>query len=309
MAWKMSAIPAAPAIAVIIPTHNRAESLARLITSVLAQTVPCEIYVMDDASTDGTEQMIRRDFPQVQFHRQQSSRGPTFQRNDGVKLSHAPFIFTLDDDCALPSSDTFRQTIEAFDHPRIGAVTLPFTNVLGNKQTLTQAKKDGQLHLTFDYFGGMIAFRREAYVEAGGYRDYLFMHVEEFDLSIRLLQHGYVIRLGWADPIEHWESPVRDMRRIKMLEARNHVLYCFYNVPWPYFPAYLFVTTLNNLKLGLQRKALVPAIQGLLRGYAGIFHEFFRRKPVSGDTYRLSRLMKSRHEVSLEEIESLLPRK
>jgi len=296
-----------PDAAIVIPTHNRAEVLRKLLESVRAQTVSCQVLVMDDASVDGTGEMVRRDFPEAKYYREEMSRGPTFQRNKGVEQSHAPIIFTIDDDCVMSSPRTVAQCIEAFDHPRVGAVTLPFANMREGGRLLTRASHEGGVEVTFDYFGGMIAFRREAFLAAGRYRTYLFMHVEEFDLSIRLLERGYVVRLGLSDPMEHWESPVRNTNRVNMLEARNHVLYCFFNVPWPYFPAHLLVTSINSLRIGRRKRAMGAVMRGLLRGYAGMFHEFFRRRPVSGTTYRLSRLLKSRHQMRLEEIEGLLP--
>jgi len=296
-----------PAAAVIIPTHNRADLLKKTLDSVLAQSVACEIFVMDDASKDTTREMVPRDYPQVHYHREEINQGPTFLRNKGARLSTAPFIFTIDDDCVLASPKIVEQAIEAFNHPRVGAVTLPFINVLQDDQLRKGTEKNGIILTTFDYLGGMIAFSRSAYELAGGYRSYLFMHVEEADLAIRLLQRGYVVRVGWSDPIDHFESPVRNQSRLDVLEGRNHVLYCFYNVPWPYFPVHLLATSVNCLRIGRRKGSVLTAIRGLSRGYGGMVHEFFQRKAVSGTVYRLSRLMKARHEMKLEEIEPLLP--
>jgi glycosyltransferase involved in cell wall biosynthesis len=298
---------ATPSAAVIIPTHNRSELLRKVLESVLVQSVPSEVHVMDDASTDGAQAMVQRDFPQVQYHREEVSKGPTFQRNKGVELSKAPVLFTIDDDCVLTSPKTFEQALEAFDHPRVGAVTLPFVNVLQDNTVQKGFEKNGRVMVTFEYFGGMVAFRRDAFLAAGGYREYLFMHVEESDLAIRMLQNGLIVRLGWSDPIDHFESPLRNRQRLNELEARNFVLYPFFNVPWPYFPGHLCATTINSLRMGWRRGALTPFMRGLCRGYAGMLFNFFQRKPVSGRTYRLSRLLKTRHIVPLEEIEPGLP--
>ena len=292
--------------AVIIPTHNRGNLLKKVLDAVLAQTVAAEVYVMDDASTDETEAIVQREYPQVVYKREKVSKGPAFQRNKGAALTRAEVLFTIDDDCVLASPNIFAQALEGFDHPRVGAVTLPFINVLKDQTLHTRAEKTKQVMATLIYYGGMIAFRREAFNAAGGYRSFFFMHVEESDLAIRLLANGYVVRLGWSDPIEHLESPVRNLSRLHVLGPRNQVLYSFYNVPWPYIAVHLPATTYHCLRHGWAEGTLPLVMRGLYRGYAGILHEISQRRPVSCRIYRLSRLLTSRS-MPLEQIESMLP--
>ena len=53
-------------ISVVIPTYNRAQTLSRALSSVLCQSLqPYEIIVADDGSQDGTDDLVRRDYPQV----------------------------------------------------------------------------------------------------------------------------------------------------------------------------------------------------------------------------------------------------
>jgi len=291
--------------AVIIPTHNRGDLLKKVLDSVLAQTIAAEVYVMDDASTEETGAMVTREYPQVIYKRENESKGPAFQRDKGAALTQAETLFTIDDDCILASPKILEQALEAFDHPRVGAVTLPFVNVLTDKVIHTNSEKNGKIIATFDFNAGMVAFRREAYIAAGGFRAFLFMHVEESDLAIRLMDCGYIVRLGWSDPIEHMESPVRNMTRLHGLGPRNQVLYSYYNVPWPYLAGQLPATTFLYLRHGIRAGTLPLVLRGLLRGYVGIMHEFFERKPVSRSTYRLSRVLKFRS-MPLEEIEPMM---
>ena len=70
--------PGAPAASMVIPTRNRKDLLGRMIRSALAQTVPVEVIVMDDGSTDGTQEMVRREFPQVRYYELGKAKGPAF---------------------------------------------------------------------------------------------------------------------------------------------------------------------------------------------------------------------------------------
>ena len=64
---------------VVITTRNRKELLRDAITSTLAQQEQVEIIVMDDASTDGTGEMVRAEFPMVRL----VHRGRGRQRGGG----------------------------------------------------------------------------------------------------------------------------------------------------------------------------------------------------------------------------------
>jgi len=293
-------------VAVVVPTRNRASMLRRTLDAILAQSVPAKILVMDDASSDETEAMVRRDYPQAAYFREDRNRGPTFQRNKGVGLGASPIVFTIDDDCILASPTILQQTLDAFDHPRVGAVTLPFINVLQDSTVRTAAPDDGKILAGFDYFGGMVAFRRDVFLGIGGYRTFLFMHMEESDLAIRLLDAGYIVRLGWAQPLQHMESPLGKPVRLHDLGARNNILYCFYNVPWPQFPLHLAATTVKCLHHATRVGYPMRGVRGVLRGYAGILHEIRRRDPVSRTTYRLSRILRDKKATPLAEIEPQL---
>jgi GT2 family glycosyltransferase len=298
-----------PAAAVVIPTRNRKDLLGKAIASALAQTVPVEVFVMDDASTDATGEMVRAEFPGVTYRRSEVNIGPTGQRNRGAALAGAPFLVTLDDDCVLQSPRTIEQTIRLFDSPSIGAVTIPYVNVLQDKVVrggvadAAGAAQGAQstTWVTYDYLGGMIAFRRDAYKSVGGYREYLFMHVEEPDLATRLLGAGMFVRLGDADPIHHYESPTRDRPRLDVLGARNHVLYCWYHTPLLYLPVYLFATSFLCARHGFRVGHPVRVLRGLCRGFGGIIHEFAERRPLSRRAFRLARSLKSAHAMPLDE--------
>ncbi len=291
----------------IIPTRNRADSLRRAIESALAQTVSVEILVLDDGSTDDTQRMIARDFPVVRYERFEENRGPCFLRNHGGRLASTNHLVTLDDDCVLQSRRTVEQTLRLFDSPRIGAVTIPFIDV-GRGNELRQGPRQGDPDgITYDFCAGMVALRRDAFEGVGGYRTSLFMHVEEPDLSIRLLSSGFVIRVGDADPIHHFESPIRDRTRLNRLGPRNHVLFCWYNVPMPYLMSHAVGTALLALRHSLRAGYFWTAAVGTLSGVVACLSEWRQRRPVKSSVYRLSRRLKHRQPVRLAEIMSDLP--
>lgn len=90
-------------ISVVIPTHNRAHTMARALDSVLAQTLlPSEVIVVDDGSTDTTSELLSRHYPQVRVL-SQSNQGVSAARNTGIRAARDEWIAFLDsDDSWLP---------------------------------------------------------------------------------------------------------------------------------------------------------------------------------------------------------------
>ena len=85
-------------ISVIIPTYNRAYCLSRAIDSVLAQSHPVEkICVIDDGSTDDTQQLLQSNYPQIHYIRQEN-KGVSAARNKGIRKIKSQWIAFLDSD-------------------------------------------------------------------------------------------------------------------------------------------------------------------------------------------------------------------
>ena len=84
-------------VSVIIPTHNRRDFVREALASVMAQTYQnFEVLVVDDGSTDGTEEVVH-EFPRTHYLWQEN-RGVSAARNLGVALSTGELIAFLDSD-------------------------------------------------------------------------------------------------------------------------------------------------------------------------------------------------------------------
>lgn len=84
-------------ISVVVPTYNCGAFIAEAIDSILAQTrVPDQIIVVDDGSTDDTEQVVGR-YPQVEYIGQRNG-GVSAARNTGLDAARGEFVTFLDAD-------------------------------------------------------------------------------------------------------------------------------------------------------------------------------------------------------------------
>lgn len=85
-------------ISVVIPSFNRSALLKRAVNSVLNQTqLPHEIIVVDDGSTDDTENVVSALGKQVTYIYQKNA-GVSVARNNGIKSSTGNWIAFLDSD-------------------------------------------------------------------------------------------------------------------------------------------------------------------------------------------------------------------
>ena len=91
-------------VSAILPTYNRAATLARALASVFEQArVPDEVLVVDDGSTDDTAAVVRR-FEGARLVRLDRNLGAAGARNEGIRRSSGELIAFLDsDDLWLPA--------------------------------------------------------------------------------------------------------------------------------------------------------------------------------------------------------------
>ncbi len=301
----LSCEPTRPA-AVVITTKNRIDDLRRAVASALSQTVEPEVLVLNDGSTDGTAEMLEREFPQVSVRTHPTSLGYILQRNRGAHLVKAPILFSIDDDAVFSSPRVMEQTLDAFDHPRVGAVAIPFIDVNQSSRVKQKAPNSHEIFATYSFIGTAHALRRDLFLTLNGYREILVHQGEEEDYCARMLNRGYIARSGTSDPIYHFESPQRSSTRMDYYGSRNKVLYVWHNVPFPFVAAHLIATSVKTLTYNLRPRPFVTRLRGLLAGYAIGLGGRSARQPISKSTYCLSQELKRRGPLVLGIIENRL---
>ncbi|MCE9589817.1 MAG: glycosyltransferase [Planctomycetes bacterium] len=299
--------PPIPPATVLITSKNRKDELYNAIRSALSQTLPVEVLVIDDGSSDGTSEMVRREFPDVRLHHEEASKGYIHQRNYGARLARAAYVFSMDDDAVFSTPNVVAQTLAEFNHPRVGAVAIPFINVKQDNKVRQQTPDPSRVYAAESYIGTAHALRRDLFEMLGGYRAFLVHQGEEGDYCIRMLNAGYITRLGSSDPIHHFESPRRDFRRMDYYGRRNDLLNAWCNVPLGALAPHMVGTTINGLRLGFRIRRPWHMVKGIAAGWGCCISRWGERDPVAMDVYRLSRRLKKAGPLRLEEIEPLLP--
>jgi len=296
-----------PVATVVITTRNRKEFLRKAIESARSQDQAVEIIVMDDASCDGTADMVRREFPLVRVCRSDQRFGLIVQRNRAANLASTPIIFSLDDDAIFTTPNIVSQTLPYFKDERVGAIALPLINIInGAKQEFFAGRPTRQdiSWVTHAFPGGASAIRRDLFLALGGFQGHLFQWGEEAEFSQRMLNSGRVVQMAMTDPVHHFPAiEGRHKRGKNVWLYRNMILASWYTAPRSLLVPLLLVQTARCLARGASNIRQFPiAIEGIIRGYASCLARVGKRTPVSSQTFKLFVELNRRRFVPYEEI-------
>jgi GT2 family glycosyltransferase len=287
---------------VVIVTKNRKDELQRALDSCLAQTAVPAILVIDDGSVDGTAASVKANYPTVQLVRSEVSRGLIFQRNYAAQIVGTEVIVSLDDDAAFSEPTIIAAILHQFTHDRIAAIAIPFVNVRSDPKLRQSAPDTGAVWVTNEFIGTAYAIKADVFQGVGGFREFFFHQEEEGDLCIRLLEHGYVVRVGSSAPIHHFESPQRSFKRMNVYGQRNLMLFTWLNVPCPELIFHFPATVLNGLLWGIKRGFFLFRLKGTVAGVRAMLTYRRDRQPVQRKTYWLYRRLKKGGPLTVESL-------
>ncbi len=204
-------------ISVIIPTYNDAKTIPRAISSALEQTISVdEIIVVDDASKDDTEVVVRAfDDSRIQYVKHEQNRGGSVARNTGLKHASGDYIAYLDaDDEWLPrklkkqlnklesQSDDWvaAHCDRVWDVSLYDKFSFALSTVVGTKKREPPKEGGGELIkeiLTLNLSTGAstLLVERETAEAIGGF-DPEFPRHQDWEFLIRVLQQG---KLAYVD--------------------------------------------------------------------------------------------------------------
>ncbi len=233
--------PAEPLVSFVVVTWNRREELTDCLQSLRSQHYAnSETLVVDNASTDGTPELVAADFPEVRLLRSAKNLGAVGGRNLGIRAARGDYLILIDDDAHFEGHDVVEQTLARFERePVLGAIAFTIRDassgeVLG-KSIPRRDKRVVPGDFACSYFcGAGFALRRSALTLPEPFWPPLFYGAEELDASFRLLDRGHEILCTDAVTVIHRESPAgRPSGQWVYHQARNRCWVAVRNLPFP----------------------------------------------------------------------------
>ncbi len=211
-------------LSIIIVNWNVQELLKECLNSIFHNPgqYPLEVIVVDNASEDGSVEMIKRKFPEVKLIINNENCGFAKACNQGIKIAQGKYLFLLNPDSEVINSiyDQVVNFMESrpevgvsgcylyYPDRRIQTSFYKFTslaNLLGRALLLYSFLPRNALTgpLFSDYLrsnrsigrvcGGAMVVRREAFEEVGLFDESFFLYYEDEDLCYRMRQKGWKI--------------------------------------------------------------------------------------------------------------------
>jgi len=218
------AVVSEPAIGVAIVSYNTAALLRRCLESVVPDTRG-PVLVVDNRSTDGSAELVGREFPSVRVRAEAENRGYGAAANLAVAELGTRYVLLLNADTELTPGTVEALAAYLDGHPtaamagpRIVTATgtyepsayrfpTPLPLLLyesGVRRTLGLGRRNEWRSRRVDWIlGAVLAIRREAFDAVGGFDEAYFLYQEEVDLCYRLRAAGWEIHYAPVATVLH----------------------------------------------------------------------------------------------------------
>jgi len=249
-------------LSIIILSYNTRDYLRNCLQSVLNQTkrLTFETIVLDNASSDGTPQMMRSEFPGVAYIYHNRNLGFTKGNNEGIHLSRGRYVLLLNPDTRIVD-DALSEMVGFMDaHPDCGVMGCKLLNADGSLQyscrrfpsyqtalfnrysILTRLFPENRFSQSYlmsaddhsatrevDWVSGAaLMVRREAFSEVGLLDENFIMYSEDVDWCYRMHEAGWKVYFFPEAQIYHYIGQSTSQRLIWSILVRHLSMYRFY---------------------------------------------------------------------------------
>lgn len=234
-----------PAVSVIIVNWNAREFLRACLASLADQTIPLEIFVVDNASGDASVEMVRSEFPRVQLIASEKNLGFAKGNNVAATRAQGRYLFLLNPDTTVPPDSLTKLVAYADTLPECGAVGPELQNPDGSHQRSCWRSYPGLGMALTDAFylwkmpwlpfanrsefrpeeltqprpvphllGACMLIRRTAWEQVGALDENYFLFLEETDWCFRARRAGWqVIYYPFVHIIHYGQQSMRQAPR------------------------------------------------------------------------------------------------
>ncbi|MBU2051980.1 MAG: glycosyltransferase family 2 protein [Patescibacteria group bacterium] len=256
-------------LSIIIVNYKTKDLTLKTLASVFAAQIPrgkVEVILVDNASEDGTPEMVRKKFPKVKIINAVRNLGFAGGNNLGLRRGKGRYLLLLNSD-TLIATDTLVKMVEFMDqHQNVGLSTCrvellngrpdpashrgfptpwaALTYFSGLEQLWPKSRLFGQYHQGWKQLqaaheidspvGAFFFLRREALKQAGLLDENFFMYGEDIDLAFRIKKTGWKVMYTPFTKIIHLKGASGINRpdkaiRLQTTRAFFEAMQLFYN--------------------------------------------------------------------------------
>ena len=272
-------------VSVIIPNYNGIKYIENCLDSLKAQTYSdFDVWVIDNASEDGSDEIVVRKYPEVKFAQLSQNFGFSRAVNEGLlRTKNADFVILLNADTKAEPKFV-EKLVEAIEKDeKIFSVSskmlqmnapdkydgagdlyccLGWAYALGKDHKIGRYEKE---HNVFSACGGAAIYRRAFFEEIGYFDELHFAYLEDVDIGYRARIMGYINRYTPEAVVYHAGSGTTGSRynpfKVR-IAARNSWYIIFKNMP-----LLQIIINLPFILLGFMIKAFFFILKGYGREY------------------------------------------
>lgn len=275
-------------VSIVIPNWNGKHLLKVCLSSLKKQTFKdMEIVVVDNGSTDGSADYIKRYFAEVKIVPLDKNYGFAKAVNEGIKNSKGKYVVLINNDAEVEKS-CLEYLIKAIkSHKKVGFVATKMLNFynrkiidsagdyidnVGHANNIGMGEKDSEKYnvpgYTFLVTGGGSIFRREVFERVGFFDEDYFAYFEDVDLCLRSQMQGFK---GWFEPKAkiyhiHKATSLRFSSFLEYLQFRNMMITIIKDFPnkliWSNFNWLLILlVNLNTVRFLATKGLLMSALK------------------------------------------------
>lgn len=216
-------------VAVVVLNYNGIDYLRQFLPTVIKYSEDSEIWVADNASTDGSVAFLKENFPRVRCIEMSINTGYAGGYNEAISKVNADYVVLLNSDVEV-TENWIDPIIHLMDSDTNIAACQPKIKSYSNKEHFEYAgaaggyidkygypfcrgrlfdtveKDEGQYDSIEEVFwatGACLFVRVQAFKEVGGLDADFFAHMEEIDLCWRLKNQGYSIKCHPQSAVFH----------------------------------------------------------------------------------------------------------
>lgn len=216
-------------LSIIIVNYNGKDHLLRTLESIFQNVkLDHEVIVVDNDSTDGSREAVRKAYPSVRLVALDHNTGFARGNNEGVAKASGRYLLILNNDTYVPKG-TVEKMVSILRASPDMAIVAPLVFNPDNSLQISWGKdlnllteifmkhlaekwyrflyrvKRGRMNRDVDWVSGAcFLIERDLYRRVGGFDENFFMYMEDADLGKRLRQKGYRIHLCSEARIIHY---------------------------------------------------------------------------------------------------------